>query len=150
MLPRDRWSLAAIATGALGLRLWGIGFGLPRLYHPDEPAYVLQALAVARGLPNGLTFADPPLFKYLLLAEDAATYVAARLTGVTGSPAAFVEQFRQDPSPLYLLARGTSAGPPPRWQQQSAAGARALLQPSSAQRRISWCATRISGSTTCS
>jgi 4-amino-4-deoxy-L-arabinose transferase-like glycosyltransferase len=110
MLPRDRWSLAAIATGALGLRLWGIGFGLPRLYHPDEPAYVLQALAVARGLPNGLTFADPPLFKYLLLAEDAATYVAARLTGVTGSPAAFVEQFRQDPSPLYLLARGTSAG----------------------------------------
>ena len=50
---------------ALTLRVWGIGFGLPLLYHPDEPAYVLQALAVGRGLPDGLTFANPPLFKYL-------------------------------------------------------------------------------------
>ena len=54
---------------ALALRLWGLGFGLPELFHPDEPAYVLQALAVGRGLPNGLTFADPPLFKYVLLGE---------------------------------------------------------------------------------
>ena len=42
--------------------MWGIAFGLPLLYHPDEPAYVLQALAVGRGLPDGLTFANPPLF----------------------------------------------------------------------------------------
>ena len=49
----------------------GIGFGLPDLLHPDEPAYVLQALAIAARLPNGLTFANPPLFKYLLLGEYA-------------------------------------------------------------------------------
>jgi hypothetical protein len=98
-----------IGVVALGARLWGIGFGLPQLYHPDEPAYVLQALAVGRGLPDGLTFANPPLFKYLLLAEYAATYAADRAFGHATSTAQFVEQFRADPSRLYLIARGTSA-----------------------------------------
>jgi 4-amino-4-deoxy-L-arabinose transferase-like glycosyltransferase len=102
-------ALALIGAVALGLRLWGIGFGLPQLYHPDEPAYVLQALAVGRGLPDGLTFANPPLFKYLLLAEYAATYLVERAPGQAQSAAAFVEQFRADPSRLYLIARVTSA-----------------------------------------
>jgi hypothetical protein len=96
-------------VAALGLRLWGINFGLPELFHPDEPAYVLQALAVGRGLPDGLTFANPPLFKYVLLVEYAATYLVERLVGVMRSPADFVEQFRADPSLLYLIARLTSA-----------------------------------------
>src|SRR5438105_4081332 len=95
----------AMAGVGLGLRVWGIGFGLPDLYHPDEPAYVLQALAVARGLPDGLTFANPPLYKYLLLVEYTATYAAQRLVGTTHSPQEFVDQFRADPSALYLLAR---------------------------------------------
>jgi hypothetical protein len=82
---------------------------LPELFHPDEPAYVLQALAVGRGLPNGLTFANPPLFKYLLLAEYAMTYVVQRVGGAAHSPAEFVEQFRADPSLLYVIARLTSA-----------------------------------------
>jgi glycosyl transferase family 87 len=94
---------------ALALRLWGIGFGLPELFHPDEPAYVLQALATARGLPNGLTFADPPLFKYVLLAEYGLTFGVDRADGATRSAQEFVEQFRADPSRLYALARGTSA-----------------------------------------
>jgi len=99
----------AIVAVALVLRLWGIGFGLPELFHPDEPAYVLQALAVGRGLPDGLTFANPPLFKYLLLSVYAATYAVERLVGVSQSTAEFVERFRADPSGLYLVARVTSA-----------------------------------------
>ncbi|MBV9898700.1 MAG: hypothetical protein JO020_31485, partial [Chloroflexi bacterium] len=102
-------ALALIGGVALGLRLWGISFGLPQLYHPDEPAYVLQALAIGRGLPGGLTFANPPLFKYLLLLEYAATYVVERALGQAASAAEFVEQFRADPSRLYLIARVTSA-----------------------------------------
>jgi hypothetical protein len=89
--------------------MWGIAFGLPLLYHPDEPAYVLQALAVGRGLPDGLTFANPPLFKYLLLAEYAADYAIGRLAGTVRTQQDFVDQFRADPSRLYLLARLTSA-----------------------------------------
>ena len=91
------------------MRLWGINFGLPELFHPDEPAFVLQALAVARGIPNGLTFANPPLFKYLLLAEYAAIYGVQSLTSATHSPQEFIDQFRADPTRLYLAARATSA-----------------------------------------
>ena len=53
-LSGQRLMLLGLVLLALALRLWGIGFGLPRTYHPDEPAHVLQALAVARGLPGGL------------------------------------------------------------------------------------------------
>jgi hypothetical protein len=101
--------LAGIAVVGLSLRVWGIGFGLPELFHPDEPAYVLQALAVARGVPDGLTFANPPLFKYLLLPEYAAAYGLERLLGQTHSAQEFVDSFRADPSLLYSLARLTSA-----------------------------------------
>jgi hypothetical protein len=93
----------------LGLRLWGIGFGLPQLYHPDEPAYVLQALAVGARLPNGLTFANPPLFKYILLGEYALDYGVHRVVGISASAQEFVAQFRADPSELYLIARVSSA-----------------------------------------
>lgn len=104
-----RGLLALIVFCALALRLWGIGFGLPELYHPDEPAYVLQALGVGRGLPDGLTFANPPLFKYLLLAEYAVAYAFERVTGQSHSAAEFVEHFHADPSLRYLMARVTSA-----------------------------------------
>jgi Dolichyl-phosphate-mannose-protein mannosyltransferase len=102
-------ALLALFGVALALRLVGIGFGLPYLFHPDEPAYVLQALAVAGRLPNGLTFADPPLYKYVLLGEYAITYVVGRLAGVYASPQDVVTQFRADPSTLYLIGRATSA-----------------------------------------
>ena len=95
---RGRVPLLALFGLALVLRLVGIGFGLPALYHPDEPAYVLQALAAGRGLPNGLTFADPPLFKYVLLAEDAAAFAVGRIAGAYASPDAFVAWFRADPA----------------------------------------------------
>jgi 4-amino-4-deoxy-L-arabinose transferase-like glycosyltransferase len=38
--------LAVILILALGLRLWGVGFGLPHLYHPDEGAIVMPALGI--------------------------------------------------------------------------------------------------------
>jgi hypothetical protein len=70
---------------------------------------VLQALAVAARLPNGLTFANPPLFKYLLLSEYAVEYGLHQVLGLNASPQDFVAQFRADPSELYLLARVSSA-----------------------------------------
>src|SRR5688572_23346888 len=96
----NRLLLPAVFILALGLRLWGITFGLPDLYHPDEPQHVLQALAVARGLPGGLTFGNPPLYKYLLLAEYAAVYGFGRLDGAYTSPRDFASQVRADPTLL--------------------------------------------------
>ena len=84
--------LAALTAAALGLRLWGIGFGLPWHFHPDEPAHVLEPLAVAQGASQALSFANPPLYKDLLL-------VIYTLTSNLDS----------DTNRLFLVARATSA-----------------------------------------
>jgi dolichyl-phosphate-mannose-protein mannosyltransferase len=70
---------------------------------------VLQALAVGGRLPNGLTFANPPLFKYVLLTAYAADYAVQQILGLSASPQDFIAHFRADPSQLYLIARVTSA-----------------------------------------
>jgi Dolichyl-phosphate-mannose-protein mannosyltransferase len=70
---------------------------------------VLQALAVGRSLPDGLTFANPPLFKYVLLAEYATDYALERMAGQVRTQQDFVDRFRADPGRLYLIARLTSA-----------------------------------------
>ncbi len=70
---------------------------------------MLQALAVAARLPNGLTFANPPLFKYLLLVEYAVDFGVHRVLGSSASVQDFLAQFRADPTELYLIARVSSA-----------------------------------------
>jgi hypothetical protein len=101
--------LGGIFVAALLLRLWGIGFGLPYEYHPDEDQYVRQAATMgSQGLQPADWF-NPPLFKYLLLAEYGAYYAAGRLLGWFASTADFGARLSVDPTPLYLLGRGTSA-----------------------------------------
>lgn len=57
--------LAAVVIGALALRLWGIAFGLPAIYRPDEDVVVGRAMGVLHGTfdPN---FANwPHLYIYV-------------------------------------------------------------------------------------
>ncbi|MBM4431688.1 MAG: phospholipid carrier-dependent glycosyltransferase [Chloroflexi bacterium] len=73
---RDKQStwfdLGVLATLALGLRLWGISFDLPNLYHRDEARYVSIPLQILKsGDYNPHFFNYPTLFFYLL----AAAYV---------------------------------------------------------------------------
>lgn len=42
------WLLAAILVVAAGLRIYGLAFGLPALYDPDEPIFVLTAIKLLR------------------------------------------------------------------------------------------------------
>lgn len=66
---RREWVAIALCVLALGLRLWGINFGLPYSYHPDEP--VVNGTAV-RMLHNGTlypgTFTYPSGLYYILVA----------------------------------------------------------------------------------
>lgn len=89
--------LGCLVAFGLALRVWGIGFGLPYVYHPDEPVHVGQAVGLLRGQTDALSFANPPLYKYLLAGVFAASIGPDRLVAV-------------DPSLLYLAARATSAG----------------------------------------
>ena len=99
--------LVAIFALALGLRLWGIGFGLPYPYHADEPTYVSAALNLGAGIigrqPN------PTGFSNILFGEYASYYLAGRLSGLFPSTAAFEQAYRSDPSVFLLLGRLTSA-----------------------------------------
>jgi hypothetical protein len=86
--------LIAILALALGLRIWGIGFGLPYPYHPDEPTYVSAALNLGAGIigrqPN------PTGFSNILFGEYASYYLAGRLTGLFSSAAAFEQAYRSN------------------------------------------------------
>jgi hypothetical protein len=99
--------LIAIFFLALGLRLWGIGFGLPYPYHADEPTYVSAALNLGAGIigrqPN------PTGFSNILFGEFASYFLAGRLSGLFPSTAAFEQAYRVDPSIFLLLGRLTSA-----------------------------------------
>ena len=54
------WGIAAF------LRLWGIGFGLPDDFHPDEPTVIETAFRMASfGDLNPHFFTWPSLFFYL-------------------------------------------------------------------------------------
>ncbi len=105
-----RWMLAAILALALGMRLWGIGFGLPHRYHIDEPHTVLGALRSASGdFSPRLPPNSPNLWELILLLEYGLLFVVGRLTKVYASLGSFAASYRVDPTPFYLLARGTSA-----------------------------------------
>ena len=68
---------------AAGLRLWGINFGLPALYRPDEDVTVGRAMGVFHGILNP-HFADwPHLYFYVA----AAWLAPLRLLGLVSDPA---------------------------------------------------------------
>jgi hypothetical protein len=88
--------LALLFAVALIVRLAGVAFGLPELFHPDEPTSIGEALGLIRGAPDALSFANPPLYKYVLVGAFDVLIGQQRLADV-------------DASGLYLIARAASA-----------------------------------------
>ncbi|MEI6448215.1 MAG: glycosyltransferase family 39 protein [Actinomycetes bacterium] len=86
---------------ALGLRLWGIGTGMPYSYAVDEAAHFVKraVLMFDEGL-HPRWFVNPPAFTYLLHGVFAVFSFGGR---------GMAEQFLRDPEPVWLLARGLSA-----------------------------------------
>lgn len=80
--------LAAIVVAAVAVRVWGIGFGLPHLYHPDENVYVDIAQRMFKtGDWNPHFFNYPSLFLYLN-AIAYYPYAAYKwVGGLLGAPA---------------------------------------------------------------
>ncbi|MFH1858222.1 MAG: glycosyltransferase family 39 protein, partial [Candidatus Omnitrophota bacterium] len=108
MKVRLLFLIALVLVGGT-LRLYGINFGLPYLYHPDEPVAVHQTLRMAAGHWLGGYSFHPHFFNYLLLGLYGAHYLVLRFLGSVQGVEGFTLLFAQDPTMFYLLGRLLSA-----------------------------------------
>ncbi|MDQ6695552.1 MAG: glycosyltransferase family 39 protein [Chloroflexota bacterium] len=82
------WLLPLILLVALGLRLWGLDFGLPYLYHPDEPLLMeVSQHIVQTGDLNPHYFGYPSLFFYINALVMLPFYLGGMLLGLLRSSA---------------------------------------------------------------
>ncbi len=95
-----RWILVA----ALLLRVTGANFGLPHLYHQDEPIIVNHAMAYGSGDLHPHFFKVPPLLSYLLFMVYGAAYLLSSLL-FHWTKDDFALFFFRDPTLFYLAGR---------------------------------------------
>ncbi len=95
----------AIVVLAAALRLTGLGWGLPELYHQDEPIIVNHALSIGAGGWNTGFFVIPPFTVNALFCLEAAYYAFGRAIGMFHGPADFLSAFLKDPTAVYLIGR---------------------------------------------
>jgi 4-amino-4-deoxy-L-arabinose transferase-like glycosyltransferase len=99
-----KWLLLGVTLLAISLRIWGIDFGLPYLYHPDEPVGVriAQSMFKTRDL-NPHFFDWPSLPFYINALAYIPYYLVGKLIGIFQSPADI-------PGPI-MLAMGVGQTP---------------------------------------
>ena len=108
---KRNYTLLIILCLALGVRLWGIDFGLPYAYHVDEPRYLRAAVGMwQNGSLDPGWYYQPSLYTYLVALVIGGYYLYGRLTGQMSSPADLYyspydfDGLMQQPG-QYLLAR---------------------------------------------
>ncbi len=105
--------LILVSLFSFWLRVWGIQFGLPFAYHPDEQQYILPAVGVVSGNFEPLAHYNPALYPYFIGLVYTLTYGGFRLFNALPSSfdlnAAWSEPMLPWISGLIYLARYTSA-----------------------------------------
>ena len=104
-VARDRLRLGLILALGFLLRIIGIHFGLPDLFHADEPIVVHHALAYGAGDLNPHFFKIPPFTSYLLFIMYGFYFLGGKLLGLFAGREDFLSSFLRDPSSFYLLGR---------------------------------------------
>ncbi len=104
---RTALMLGALCAVGLVLRSIGLGFGLPELYHADEPIVVNHAMAYGTWDFNPHFFQIPPLTSYLLFASYALYFLGGWVFGKFSGSDAFADLFFTDPTSFYLIGRFT-------------------------------------------
>lgn len=94
-----------IVAAAAALRLWGITWGLPHAYHPDEGSILVHALGFGTGDLNPHWFRWPSLFMYVVSGMYGVYFAAGTVSGSFSSTADLVRQYVADPTPFWLIGR---------------------------------------------
>jgi 4-amino-4-deoxy-L-arabinose transferase-like glycosyltransferase len=105
---RVTYLLLGVIAIALGLRMWGIGFGLPYAFTFDEDHEILRAFKLGAGEYDWQGWGKGGLY-YLLFVEYSLIYVVWRMTGWVGHSHEFALLYFQNPSIFYLTGRLTVA-----------------------------------------
>jgi len=101
-------AVVVLVLAALAMRLWGIGFGLPHIYHTDEVNEVKRALMLGAGVFNlGRAFKGG--LYYLLFVEYAVYFAVLRALGVVHSSFDFLVRYFSEPTGFWLIGRVTVA-----------------------------------------
>ncbi len=102
--------LGLTLAASLLLCAWGVWFGLPFLYHPDEGFEVNRALQLGTG---SFDFNFFRMIKggyfYLLFVEYGVLFVVLKLIGTVSSTQDFAMLYISDPTLFYLVGRLTTA-----------------------------------------
>ncbi len=99
--------LLGITLIAFALRVWNIGYDLPRIYRGIEYIEVMRALELGMGQFNFNRIAKGGLF-YLLFFEYGIFFVVLWFLGVVASPQDFAAYFMKDLTPFWIIGRMTS------------------------------------------
>ena len=105
MRNNTRLALGGILLIAFILRVIGIRFGLPHLYHQDEPIVVNHAMAIGAGGWNTGVYWPPQFASYFLFLFYAVSFITGHLFGFFKNAEAFGTWFVKDPTYFYLLGR---------------------------------------------
>ncbi len=99
---RAAWPLAvaAVALAALGLRLWGIGHGLPYVYNVDEGAHFV---------PRAIGFFDHSLDPGYFINPPGLTYLLHGLFWIRWGGDGVQATLATDPSAVWTAARALTA-----------------------------------------
>ncbi len=82
------WRWIGILILGLGVRFWGINFGLPYTYAPDEPTYLITMLQIMKsGDLNPHWWLYPSLMFYLNVVALLAYWLVGHLMGVFATTA---------------------------------------------------------------
>jgi len=101
--------LGLVLVAGLSLRLWGMGWGLPNLYHADESLTVRQALAFGAGILRPYSYVLSPFLPYIVTVLYGVYFLLGLATGRFHSASDLAISFFNNPTPFYLLARLASA-----------------------------------------
>ena len=98
-----------IVTLALGLRVWGVGQGLPASYYPDERHFINRAMSFGTGDLNPHWFHKPALYMYMLFIEYGLFYLIGRAAGFFTGLQDLARLYINDLTAFLLIGRFTTA-----------------------------------------
>src|SRR6188768_3341533 len=104
-MARLRLGWVVIFLLALALRIYGLRYGLPAVYNPDEVAIMSRALAFGKWDFNPHNFLYPSFYFYALFAWEGLTALLAVATRSVASFGAFQREFFVDPTRVFVAGR---------------------------------------------